>query len=137
MMSLPDELRLSFSELEEGSLQLDDLDLEYCPTEGGNDNAAVHFDDDEKSLEHDSDLHKLAAVISSTSEQQTGDKQITEMTKVSEEFMTKDGQASRKEQNDVTVKSENNSSSNITWDDIVQWGVNAQQVRRLLYFNVN
>lgn len=137
MMSLPDELRLSFSEIEEGSLQLDDLDLEYSPAEGGNTSSAANlcnFDQD-KNLGQVNDLQKLAAVISSTSEQHTADKQITEMTKVSEEFMTKDGQSSRKGQTNLPVKTENNNSSNITWDDIVQWGVNAQQVREIFHLS--
>ncbi|XP_045168098.2 uncharacterized protein LOC123531312 [Mercenaria mercenaria] len=129
-MSLPEDLRLSFSEIEEGSLQLDDLDLTYSPASGGNNSSGNLCNmDQEKCFDQDGDLQRFAAIISSTSEQQASDKEITEMTKLSEEFMTKEDQSSGKEQNNVVVKSESsNSNANITWDDIVQWGVNAQQV---------
>lgn len=126
-MSLPDELRLSFSEIEEGSLQLDDLDLTCSPSAAGSSSGNLAVMDQEKCLEQDRDLQRITAAISSTSEQHTSGKEITEMAKLSEEFMTNQGQSSAKHQNDV-VKSENCDSADLTWDDIVTWGVSAHQV---------
>lgn len=126
-ISLPDDLRLSFSEIEEGSLQLDDLDLAYSPADGSSSGNLANIAQ-EKCLEQDGDLQRIASTISSTSEQHVSEKQITEMSKLSEDFMTNQGQLASKVQNS-TVKSEvHNSNENITWDDIVAWGVNGHQV---------
>lgn len=126
-ISLPDDLRLSFSEIEEGSLQLDDLDLAYSPAAGSSSGTLANIDQ-ENCLEQEGDLQRIASAISSTSEQHVADKQITEMSKLSEDFMTNQGQAASKVQNSTMKSEAHNSNENITWDDIVAWGVNGHQV---------
>lgn len=125
LMSLPEDLHFSFSEIEDGSLQLDDIDLTCSPSADDTISSGI---DQNKCLVEDRDLQRISALISSSSDQNEAQKMG-----VSEGYI-RDGVSSARRDRDVVVKSENSGdNSGVTWDDILSWGVNAHQVTTLLF----
>lgn len=112
-MSLPDDLRLSFSEIEESSLHLDDLDLTCSPKV------------DRSNLDqNDSDLQRMISSSSDKGGKNEQSVKLTDISHLSSEF--------KKERDDnegnESAKGDGQVDDGITWDDLVTWGVDAQQV---------
>jgi len=132
-MSLPDDLRISFSELEEAnSLQLDDIDLSYSPAVDvdltGNDIRSL-----DQNKEDSSQLRNISSSISSTSGSGMFSQMMSQVKeKENGENARQNNDKDRRESTDTDVKSEDLSLSEYMFEgDNWKMPGNAHQVCRI------
>lgn len=122
MISLPDDLRLSFSEIEDSSLQLEDLEDLACMPSSGSGTLSNNLS---TVAENKNDNDEIEATTISSVSSSSSDKKHN---------LTSAGNdtSSMTENKPSVVKSESAQDNSIyTWDDLMAWGTasSAQQVR--------